>query len=183
MKCRPLPRENFVSPPSQPLQPSRSNSDKMPPTSFISKKAKILASLSISPEDYDDLSPKGSIDIGIRELIDEINAEEGWVTTSSCAGRVSVFLEGVKATDVNGKLVEGNEDEEVRETTAKAGGKGGGGRWLFVSHDPVFLDGNEDVVTKLGMVREDVQGKGRRFVRFKFEPMVCPPFDKMRFWY
>lgn len=45
---------------------------------------------------YTDLSPKGSIDEGIRELIRDVNALEGLVTTSSCAGRVSVFVEGSK---------------------------------------------------------------------------------------
>jgi tRNA wybutosine-synthesizing protein 3 len=66
------------------------------PPSFIRKKAKILSQLAVPAAEYDDLSPKGSIDDGIRDLIDEINACEAFVTTSSCAGRVSVFLEGQK---------------------------------------------------------------------------------------
>lgn len=78
------------------------------------------------------------------------------MTTSSCAGRVSVYLEGVKrkkdnkasgAGGVEGEGEgegdgEGGEDG-VRASTATAavtasssGGKGGG-EWLFVSHDPL----------------------------------------------
>src|SRR5689334_16583600 len=38
-----------------------------------------------------DKSPKGNVDDGVWELINEINAVEGLVTTSSCAGRVSCF--------------------------------------------------------------------------------------------
>ncbi|KAL5328650.1 hypothetical protein ACEPPN_002152 [Leptodophora sp. 'Broadleaf-Isolate-01'] len=130
-----------------------------PPLSFQHKKSLILAKLSVPISEYDDLSPKGSIDIGIRELIDEINATEGCVTTSSCAGRVSVFLEGRRKVEAleglgvggeggnegegNGNVGErgdGKEDEgglEGERTNAGVGGKGGGGRWLFVSHDPV----------------------------------------------
>jgi len=174
------------------------------PTAFLHKKNKILAGLSVPISEYDDLSPKGSIDFGIRELIDEINANEGWVTTSSCAGRVSVFMEGVRAegileTSFEAKSeVEGNseikgngEEREYEEggevdgepggkmTTAKVGGKGGGGRWLFVSHDPVVLEGTStsSLAEKLGMSRVlslsgVSRGPGRRFVHFKFEPMV-----------
>src|SRR6059058_3565697 len=73
------------------------------PISFIQKKNKVLAALAVPEEDYDDLSPKGSIDEGIRNLVDEINGVEGWVTTSSCAGRVSVFVEGEKRARVTGE--------------------------------------------------------------------------------
>ncbi|KAM7205607.1 tRNA wybutosine-synthesizing protein [Rhypophila sp. PSN 637] len=63
---------------------------------FAQKKAKILSQLAVPETEYSDLSPKGSVDAGIRNLIDEINSLEGVVTTSSCAGRVSVYLEGHK---------------------------------------------------------------------------------------
>jgi len=164
------------------------------PQSFISKKRTILAQLAIPVEDYDDLSPKGSIDVGIRELIDEINRSEGWVTTSSCAGRVSVFLEGqrkdiaVVESDENAESVE----EDVSASRAGVGGKGGGGKWLFVSHDPVTLDGGRTghLAGMLGMgIASDekplkqVLGDeilGRRFIHFKFEPMVCFLFPRYR---
>lgn len=65
-----------------------------PPPEFRRKKAKILDQLSVPDTEYADASPKGSVDAGIRHLIDEINRRDGLVTTSSCAGRVSVYLDG-----------------------------------------------------------------------------------------
>lgn len=157
------------------------------PASFLSKKAKILSSLSVPNAEYDDLSPKGSVDEGIRELIDEINGLEGCVTTSSCAGRVSVFLEGRRGRKGETE-VEKENDEGLREKLAVAGvgGKGAGGRWLFVSHDPVdFEKADMDLVKLLGMRRGDGRSSLRkenatrtsdvRFIHFKFEPMVNLP--------
>lgn len=67
------------------------------PPSFARRKEAILAQLAVPDDEYTDLSPKGTVDAGIRDLIDEINGLDGLVTTSSCAGRVSVFLEGRRA--------------------------------------------------------------------------------------
>jgi tRNA wybutosine-synthesizing protein 3 len=61
---------------------------------FESRKQKILEQLDAPDSEYHDLSPKGSIDAPIRELIGEINGFDGIVTTSSCSGRISIFLEG-----------------------------------------------------------------------------------------
>ncbi|KAG9790378.1 hypothetical protein KCU88_g1291, partial [Aureobasidium melanogenum] len=126
------------------------------PPSFKAKKAKILSLLGQSDEAYTDKSPKGTVDAQIRELIAEINAYDGLVTTSSCAGRVAVFVEGPKrklkpeseilevqagnGEPING--AKGHADDGVSTgrstgtTTASPGGKGGG-RWLYVSHDPI----------------------------------------------
>jgi tRNA wybutosine-synthesizing protein 3 len=177
---------------------------------FLNKKAKILSSLSIPSQEYDDLSPKGSIDEGIIPLIEEINGYEGLVTTSSCAGRVSVFLEGRRQSSSTGdetnEEVSGargeNGDEEENEvknigggeerdasTTAGTGGKGGGGRWLFVSHDPLPLPPlaeSHSWIETLGMGEldeaervkiEEKMGdvKERRLIHFKFEPVVLLP--------
>ncbi|KAK2057274.1 hypothetical protein LY76DRAFT_111780 [Colletotrichum caudatum] len=138
-----------------------------PPGSFATRKHKILEQLSVPDAEYTDASPKGSVDVGIRELIDELNALDGFVTTSSCAGRVSVFLEGRRAASSSTTTVvpayvpagpatpaeprsqpaaqTGDEDDDdsiinsgsAITTIAGPGGKGGGGTWLFVSHDPV----------------------------------------------
>jgi tRNA wybutosine-synthesizing protein 3 len=174
------------------------------PEVFLKRKARILNQLAVPDGEYDDLSPKGSIDEGIRELIEEINGVEGCVTTSSCAGRVAVFLEGRKVSSAqpqDGKGDDGKGDEEKGEgerervsdyrddrTVAKAGGKGGGGRWLFVSHDPVEKEeGNWSWAERFGMMRceeRDLMGKMKveevRFVHFKFEPMVCFPFAEYK---
>ncbi|PCH00119.1 tRNA wybutosine-synthesizing protein [Penicillium occitanis (nom. inval.)] len=66
---------------------------------FLARKSKILSDLSVPDAEYTDLSPKGSVDEGIRDLIRDINALDGLVTTSSCAGRVSIFVEGSKRTN------------------------------------------------------------------------------------
>ncbi|KAI1211870.1 methyltransferase TYW3-domain-containing protein [Annulohypoxylon truncatum] len=181
------------------------------PPSFVHRKERILAQLAVPEQEYTDASPKGSVDVGIRELIDEINGVEGFVTTSSCAGRVSVFREGRrKGTGVGAGagagvgdgeegLEQGNGDRDgVAEgegegrKLAGVGGKGGGGNWLFVSHDPVPLEGDgepeRDLETLLGLkgIREtenqevgDGQGDGAlrdvtatRLVHLKFEPMI-----------
>lgn len=115
------------------------------------------------------------------------------MTTSSCGGRVSVFLEGRKGGGVlaDEEMGDGAGEEEEstkrdegvekeKETKAGVGGKGGGGRWLFVSHDPVSLVTERSLAELLGMSRnnkleEDMSGKRvgeLRFIHFKFEPMV-----------
>ncbi|KAF9776119.1 hypothetical protein IL306_005731, partial [Fusarium sp. DS 682] len=139
------------------------------PPAFIERKKKILEQLAIPDTEYTDASPKGSVDEGIRDLIDEINLQSGFVTTSSCAGRVSVFLEGRRVAEAEG------EDERV----AGVGGKGAGGAWLFVSHHPVpdNGDGTTDWSSLFGLEEPtEPQGttgavKGRRLVHFKFEAM------------
>ncbi|KAK6956173.1 hypothetical protein Daesc_001446 [Daldinia eschscholtzii] len=154
----------------------------LPPPSFARRKARILEQLGRPEEEYTDASPKGTVDAGIRELIGEVNALEGFVTTSSCAGRVSVFLEGSKKTATTGE-----EEEDEARKLAGVGGKGGGGAWLFVSHDPV-LEGEGDVMETLGLKRGSGERLGggdgdddddavqdiaaARFVHFKFEPMI-----------
>jgi tRNA wybutosine-synthesizing protein 3 len=138
---------------------------------FVDKKKRILDQLAVPSADYNDASPKGSVDEGIRDLIDEINQAVGFVTTSSCAGRVSVFLEGRRVADVDA------EDDQI----AGVGGKGAGGTWLFVSHDPVperDENGEKDWTSIFGLTKsEDSKSavevvKERRLIHFKFEAMV-----------
>jgi tRNA wybutosine-synthesizing protein 3 len=150
------------------------------PSSFVQRKAKILAALAVPDVDYDDLSPKGSVDEGIRDLINEINEVEGWVTTSSCAGRIAVFMEGDKKSHVDfNATTEGERISSSGVQKAGVGGKGAGGEWLFVSHDPVsFNSSQQDIREVLGIPRsEDGEGDGElttgdSLVHFKFEPMV-----------
>ena len=160
--ANPQHNSNPKSSPPPPPSPSLS----LPPA-FLSKKRKILSTLHPpSQDDYADKSPKGSVDTQISSLIDEINAYPGLVTTSSCAGRVSVFLEGATKTSrgitsgtTNGRDDDWGEDKssddveqqqqqeqesnlEVRAKSSAVpvpvpGGKGLGGRWLFVSHEPL----------------------------------------------
>ncbi|PHH78257.1 hypothetical protein CDD80_7130 [Ophiocordyceps camponoti-rufipedis] len=131
--------------------------------SFSEKKTRILQQLAVPDGEYTDASPKGSVDEAIRPLIDDINRVDGFVTTSSCAGRISVFLEGCKAPPAAG--------DAPRAQTAGVGGKGAGGKWLFVSHEPVARQ--EAWVDALGFAGDAVGiGRGDRLIHFKFEPMI-----------
>ncbi|MCJ1393337.1 hypothetical protein MMC18_006210 [Xylographa bjoerkii] len=149
--------------------------DTIPP-SFTFKKNRILQHLSAPDDEYSDLSPKGSVDVGIRELIDKLNSIDGLVTTSSCAGRISVFLEGAKTETSH----DGQQNESLQ--AAVPGGKGRGGRWLFVSHDPVdALDASSSEtgpimnlfgMSKHGTLPLNLKLGMTRFVKFQFEPMI-----------
>ncbi|KAL9131141.1 MAG: hypothetical protein Q9217_000842 [Psora testacea] len=171
------------------------------PPAFTNKKSGILASLAVTDSSYTDASPKGSVDAAIRPLIDRINALDGVVTTSSCAGRVSIFLEGKKGR-LSGAGVKGDgnklqeteaevEVEDARETeiegeetgqrqSAVPGGKGRGGRWLFVSHEPIKPSKQGGLAEFLGRATEQCNHTkitsqhtdSMRLIRFLFEPMI-----------
>ena len=178
-----------------------------PSSSFAARKTHILARLSVPRDEYSDASPKGRVDEGIRELIDDINRVEGLATTSSCAGRVSVFVEGKKEVgggdDGDDDDDDDDDDKEAggedvgsgagwrsskkmkkKRTRAGIGGKGGGGTWQFVSHDVLGDVAGEGWATKFGFAgrhgataepHDDIcaeDGRERRLIRFKFEPMV-----------
>lgn len=152
------------------------------PPSFVAKKAAILRDLSVPASSYEDASPKGSVDTPIVGLINDINKLDGFVTTSSCSGRISVFVEGnKKSEDLGGAEALANDAEgkdprsQDRETKAGTGGKGGGGKWLYVSHDPFDFQDKQNLSALLGMERkgnEEGSWEGQRLVRFKFEPIV-----------
>ncbi|KAI0008640.1 methyltransferase TYW3-domain-containing protein [Xylariaceae sp. FL0662B] len=164
----------------------------LPPPNFTQRKNRILELLSIPDSEYTDASPKGSVDAGIRDLIDEINRLSGFVTTSSCAGRVSVFLEGKKVVEEGlaapelGVSPETPEEANKQPKLAGVGGKGGGGAWLFVSHDPVLFDETKpasSLEALLGLKSpkdteltleygSDADIAATRLIHFKFEPMI-----------
>lgn len=96
---------------------------------------------------------------------------------------------------------DGGQSTRAMATIAGVGGKGGGGRWLFVSHDPVQMEGKLDsepniVGALLGMEEpifdgrdgSEAEGMGdgsTRLIHFKFEPMVCvfsPPIQSDCKW-
>ncbi|OAL73721.1 hypothetical protein A7D00_1749 [Trichophyton violaceum] len=171
------------------------------PSSFTSKKEKILRDLSVPEEDYTDLSPKGSVDVAIIPLIRDINRLPGLVTTSSCAGRISVFVErgkgGKAQADITApgseRALDGREnassedkpghDKRIRTEYVNKfvpkGGKGSG-TWQFVSHDPLIFDGESTdkslhALFGLKPSRTAISSsrKGEiQLVKFKFEPMI-----------
>ncbi|RAL10999.1 tRNA wybutosine-synthesizing 3 family protein [Aspergillus homomorphus CBS 101889] len=159
------------------------------PEVFELRKRKILAELSIPDAEYTDLSPKGSVDEGIRELIDDINTLPGLVTTSSCAGRISVFLEGRKKQHQPQQQQQQQPSSEVQQRQFVPSGGKGAGKWLYVSHDPLKeyggkQDGGEEennrpLHRQFGMIpgdgkppKLDRTGQAPRLVRFSYEPMI-----------
>ncbi|RYN30402.1 hypothetical protein AA0121_g3689 [Alternaria tenuissima] len=141
------------------------------PTRFEVRKQKILEQLDAPDGEYHDLSPKGSIDAPIRDLIGEINKLQGLVTTSSCSGRISVFLEGRKAD------AEASDSAQGEESRAGPGGKGGGGAWLFISHTPVErVEANHDLMSEFGLQKYETEERtpsvSCRYIHLKFEPMI-----------
>ncbi|KAJ6262108.1 tRNA wybutosine-synthesizing protein [Drechslerella dactyloides] len=145
---------------------------------FRAKKTKILSDLASGQPDA---SPKGSVDTHILPLIDLLNQHDEIVTTSSCSGRISVFLEGRK--EASGALQD-QEGEEELDNVAAIGGKGGGGKWLLVTHDPLSdnLDADDStflefifggIPSQPGPERLPAQSsKEIRYIHFKFEPMI-----------
>lgn len=145
------------------------------PSIFSEKKRKILQELNRPDEEYKDLSPIGAVDPNIRQLVDQINDAYEYVTTSSCAGRISVFLEGAAKP---------KSDHDDQSTISSSNQGKGGGQWLFVSHDPVDLRSVQDEGAllrhfqlfsdgkKISFPPASTEDKKIRFVHFKFEPMV-----------
>ncbi|KAJ5557227.1 hypothetical protein N7494_001142 [Penicillium frequentans] len=150
------------------------------PAVFEARKNKILEELSLPDAEYTDASPKGSVDEGIRDLIRDINVLPGLVTTSSCAGRISVFLEGKKSTS---SVQDVQASVQAQRQFAQSGGKGTG-RWLYVSHDPFVLPESNvsssgtrlfPLHGRFGLVPGDGKppaGKALQLVRFHFEPLI-----------
>ncbi|KAG4302451.1 hypothetical protein PCK1_001287 [Pneumocystis canis] len=106
-----------------------------------------------------DTSKKGTLDEPIIDLLNLINSNSELVTTSSCSGRISIFVES--------------------EMTQNIGGKGLGGQWLMVRHEPW-----DNVIEKF--ILKEIFGNyhiktthsneliGGRLIHFKFEPMINP---------
>lgn len=148
---------------------------------FRSKKQSILAALQRPYQDYEDLSPKGNVDEEIRELIEEINSLPDYVTTSSCAGRVAVYLEGEGKSA--GEAARDGEQEGMQSSANgpvnPKSGKGGG-KWLFNSHQPVEIESLSapgSLFAKLGLpstaeIAFPQATSAARFVHLKFEPMI-----------
>lgn len=120
---------------------------------FDQKKEAILREISA---DTPDASPKGSIDELCIPIMNLINAHRDMVTTSSCSGRVSVFLEGIKS--------DGGDDIQI-------GSKGNSGRWLFVTHDSTKLPGWYNDIEFMEEISPQVNNT-TRYLLYKFEPLI-----------
>lgn len=127
---------------------------------FDQKKASILAEIGATDETTPDLSPKGTIDEFCLPIINLINSNGDMVTTSTCSGRVSVFLEGVK---------------NINQDGIKIGAKGNHGRWIFVTHDPKDLpDWFNSIDFKYTVDGNSYESTdaNTRYILYKFEPLI-----------
>ena len=79
---------------------------------FAQRKAQTLAELSA---DSGDFSRAGHVDERARPIVGLVNRHPSFFTTSSCAGRVSLFADPTTATRAAGMK---------------------GGEWVYVNHDP-----------------------------------------------
>ncbi|CAG84830.1 DEHA2A12078p [Debaryomyces hansenii CBS767] len=127
---------------------------------FDQKKKSILAEIGATDEITPDASPKGTIDEFCIPIIHLINSNKDMVTTSSCSGRVSVFLEGMKNID---------------QDDIKIGAKGNYGRWIFVTHDPKDLPDWSSSVNFKYITDGSSYGStdvNARYILYKFEPLI-----------
>lgn len=140
---------------------------------FDQKKQHILKEIGLNSEENPDASPKGTIDDLCIPLITLINSHRDMVTTSSCSGRLSVFLEGSKQLKQDAGAASTSAEDRGQ---VKIGAKGDGGHWLFVSHEKEnIIDWwkREDVSFKYDTcINEKDYGTNTRYVLFKYEPLI-----------
>lgn len=108
-----------------------------------------------------DKSPKGSVDEGIRSLLDLINAHPSFSTLSSCSGRISLFdpsyvMDSREVTD----------EEEPLEYKESMSGKGHGA-WLISSHAQITF---QQLQTALN--DHSSKPKSSHTLMFKHEPLL-----------
>ena len=156
---------------------------------FHAKKQKILSQLDVPEIEYTDASPKGSVDEEIRELVNQINTTSGLVTTSSCSGRIAVFVDGLAKTDdatSNGQNIEPQQATTSRDAGNISSTSGSisiktSGYWIFTSHKPLQSETYErpgSMFELIGFQRDaepsfPLSSAHPRYIHFKFEPMVC----------
>ncbi|TPX65314.1 hypothetical protein SpCBS45565_g05250 [Spizellomyces sp. 'palustris'] len=107
-----------------------------------------------------DKSPKGSIDEPVRPLLDVVNKCKDLVTTSSCSGRVAIYVDA---------------DPSTLEKVKK------GGIWLSVSHDPLLIEDSTRLWSSLFPTHPEptsiefcpaTPSLSDPIIYFKFEPFI-----------
>ena len=104
-----------------------------------------------------DKSPKGSVDLPIRHLVDLINSHSRFCTLSSCSGRLSLF-------DPSGNSQNENKTSNFTEESGK-----GRGNWVVVSHYPLPP---EALVQAMADNETTGQDSLSSPWTFRFEPML-----------
>ncbi|CAM6089216.1 unnamed protein product [Calypogeia fissa] len=126
---------------------------------FDLRKEVVLTTLQSEEKDK---SRKGGVDAPIADLISCINSHPSLFTTSSCSGRVSVFLEQPSAPLSSDPyhVVE----EETKEARSKVKQ---GGSWIYVSHEVAEID---EILLTVRRLYQKTQHEG--LLVFRFEPFI-----------
>ena len=106
-----------------------------------------------------DKSPKGSVDLPIRHLVDLINSHSRYCTLSSCSGRLSLF-------DPSGNSHDNDNDQKNGNFTEESGK--GRGNWVLVSH---YALAPEALVEAMA-ANETTESSLSSPWTFRFEPML-----------
>ena len=117
---------------------------------FAQRKAQTLAELAA---DSGDFSRAGHVDERARPIVGLVNRHPSFFTTSSCAGRVSLFADPTTATRAAGMK---------------------GGEWVYVNHDPADADAIVAAVRrKLGEDEDGGEGMDPECTLvLRFEPFI-----------
>lgn len=126
-----------------------------------SKKLRLFKQLKQSALGKEDLSLKGSIDEPIRSLVDMINDNDYYYTTSTCSGRLTLT------------------EKPLGKSNIKRGNK-----FIYSSHEPANL---EDLIEVLNKYSKDCSANSQDVdmcLWFKFEPFImhiqCYDLNKAR---
>ncbi|KAL3678169.1 hypothetical protein R1sor_021125 [Riccia sorocarpa] len=114
-----------------------------------------------------DKSRKGGVDVQIAELINKINSHPHYYTTSSCSGRISLFLDHPQLPTPSADAFHEEYEHDLGEDgTKETEKKRKGGDWIFVSHEPA-------VVSEIRRsVREKYTSEQKGLLVFRFEPFI-----------
>lgn len=82
-----------------------------------------------------DKSPKGSVDEGIRSLVDLLNAHPCFSTLSSCSGRITLF--DPAGVGGGGNVNVGEEEDAIATSQVSSKSGKGHGTWLLSIHDQI----------------------------------------------
>ncbi|XP_057415045.1 tRNA wybutosine-synthesizing protein 2/3/4 [Lotus japonicus] len=115
---------------------------------FEKRKASSLASLYSTETDK---SPKGTLDTPIIPLINTLNQNPSFFTTSSCSGRISILSQPL-----------------LSPLSPSPKKKARGGSWLLVSHEPADPDAVAALLFPTPTLSESTQSE----LVFRFEPLI-----------
>jgi len=110
-----------------------------------------------------DKSPKGSVDVAIRPLVNLINLHPSYATLSSCSGRIALFDPHLIQQE-DSEHTQATEDEVMECSLSKEKSGKGHGAWLLASHEEVAPSTLVDLL--------DEPGEARETLIFKHEPLL-----------